>query len=90
MYSSGIVIPDSHVFATAIASPSEKSGVTVGVGVGASAGAQEVVAMANRINAERINFNLGVPSNSRRLHGESYRSASPTTLRRMQQPQVSP
>ena len=33
---------------------------------------------------------LGVPSNSRRLHGESYRSSSPTMLRRMQQPQVSP
>ena len=47
-------MPDSHVFTTAIASPSEKSGVAVGVG--ASAVAQEVVAMANKINAERINF----------------------------------
>jgi len=33
----------------------------VAVGVGASAGAQEVVAMANRINAESININLVSP-----------------------------
>ena len=33
---------------------------------------------------------IDVPSNSQRLRGKSYRSASPSMLRRMQQPQVSP